>query len=104
MLYIKEILKEKKLTQNELADILNISRQALSRQIQGKMLVDTANRIASALDVPLWRLFASPEEIESNKQDFTALISFKNNLYKADSIKELKHIISEIETLMKNTI
>lgn len=66
MTRIKEILKEKGLTINQLADMLSISRQALSKQIQGKMLVDTAQRIADALDVPLWQIFASPAEVAKN--------------------------------------
>lgn len=67
MTRIKEILKEKGLTVNQLADMLEISRQALSKQIQGKMLVETAQRIAEALDVPMWQLFVSPEEVQPKK-------------------------------------
>lgn len=63
---IKEILKERGMTVQELADKLGISRQALSRQIQGKLLVETANTIADALDVPLWQLFAEPGEMTGN--------------------------------------
>jgi transcriptional regulator with XRE-family HTH domain len=63
MTRIKEILKDKGITMNELADKLGVSRQALSRQVQGKMLVETAEKIASALDVPMWQLFADPIEV-----------------------------------------
>ena len=63
MTRIKEILKEKKLTLNELADKLGVSRQALSKQAKGIMLVETAEKIAAMLDVPLWQLFASPDEV-----------------------------------------
>lgn len=66
MTRIKEILKEKEMTVNQLADMLDISRQALSKQIQGKMLVETAQRIADALDVPMWQLFASPSDIQKS--------------------------------------
>lgn len=66
MTRIKDILKEKNMSVNELADILGISRQALSKQIQGKMLVETAQKIAAALGVPIWQLFASPSEITGN--------------------------------------
>lgn len=66
MTRIKEILKEKGLTVNQLADTLEISRQALSKQIQGKMLVETAQRISEALNVPMWQLFASPEDVKDN--------------------------------------
>lgn len=71
MTRIKEILKEKGLTVNQLAGMLEISRQALSKQIQGKMLVETAQRIAETLDVPMWQLFASPEEV---KEDANTII------------------------------
>ena len=67
---IKEILKEKNMTVQELADILNISRQALSKQIQGKLLVETAQNIANALNVPIWQLFADPTEIQTKDNTF----------------------------------
>lgn len=51
--------------------MLEISRQALSKQIQGKMLVETAQRIAEALDVPMWQLFASPEEVKGEEDNNT---------------------------------
>ena len=57
MIRIKEILKEKGMTVSELSDLLGVSRQALSKQIQGKMLVETAERIAKALGVPVSSLF-----------------------------------------------
>ena len=39
----------------------------VSKQIQGKMLVETAHKIATALDVPIWQLFASPSDVAGNK-------------------------------------
>jgi len=68
MLRIKEILKQKGLTIQDLANILGISRQALGKQIQGKMLLETAERIATALNVPMWQLFASHEEVQANPE------------------------------------
>lgn len=59
---IKEILKEKNMTVQELADKMNVSRQALSRQINGKLLVETAQNIADALEVPLWQLFKDGDD------------------------------------------
>ena len=84
MTRIKEILKEKRLTVNQLADMLEISRQALSKQIQGKMLVETAQRIAEALDVPMWQLFASPEEVRPKKDG----LSLTCLLYTSDAADE----------------
>lgn len=69
MTRIKDILKEKGITVQELADMLEISRQALSKQIQGKMLLETAQRIALKLGVPLWQLFVSPDEVKREASD-----------------------------------
>ena len=65
MLRIKEVIKEKGSSVNELADKLNISRQALSKQIKGQMLIGTAQKIADSLGVPIWQLFVSPEEVNN---------------------------------------
>ena len=54
---IKTILKEKNMSVQELADKLGVSRQAVSKQINGKLLVETAQTIATELDVPLASLF-----------------------------------------------
>jgi len=75
MTRIKEILKEQGLTVAELAEKLSVSRQALSKQIQGKMLVETAERIANVLEVPMWQLFASPEEVQQRKGEDEAVIT-----------------------------
>lgn len=66
MARIKDILKDKGMTVQELSDKMNVSKQALSKQIQGKMLIETAQRIADTLEVPIWQIFASPEDIKSD--------------------------------------
>lgn len=64
---IKEVLKEKGISVQELADMLGISRQALSRQIAGKCLVETLEKIATAINVPVWQLFVSADEAAAHK-------------------------------------
>jgi Predicted transcriptional regulators len=61
---IKEVLKEQSMTLQELADLLHISRQALSLQIKGSANINTYERIASVLNVPMWQLFSSPSEVQ----------------------------------------
>ena len=87
------------MTVNELAERLNISRQALSRQIQGKMLIETAERIANALNVPIWQLFVSEEDViekydkpafYNGQSDFIALIKQGGAMYSASSIAEAR--------------
>nr|DAT76434.1 MAG TPA: Helix-turn-helix XRE-family like protein [Caudoviricetes sp.] len=66
---IKEILKEKGITLSQLADTMGVSRQALSRQVAGKLLVEKAEEIANALDVPIWQLFVSPNEVQKENNN-----------------------------------
>lgn len=70
-LRIKEILAEKNMQLSTLAETLGVTRQALSRQVAGKMLVETAEKIAVALDVPLWQLFIAPNKLTSQQESKT---------------------------------
>lgn len=61
---IKDILKEKSITQIELADKLNVSRSSIVKTLAGNPSQETLEKIASALEVPMWQLFASPSEVQ----------------------------------------
>ncbi len=68
---IKGILKEQDITINELADRLGISRVTLSTQINGTANIVSYEKIATALNVPMWQLFASPEEVAKQTDNET---------------------------------
>ncbi len=93
---IKEILKEKGMTLQELADKMDVSRQALSRQVAGKLLVEKAEEIACMLDVPMWQLFVSPEEV-AGSGSFVAFVKDGVKTYHASSLSELEKIVQEIK-------
>ena len=57
---IKEVIKEKKLTMKDVAILMGISQPSLSRAISENPTVDTLNRIAAALNVPVVDLFVAP--------------------------------------------
>lgn len=63
---IKEVIKEKGFTITSLADRLGIARESLSRMIVSPSY-PTLEKIATALNVPMWQLFASPEEVQPKK-------------------------------------
>lgn len=104
-LRIKEIIKQRGMTIGDLAEKLGVSRQALSRQIQGKLLVETAERIAMALDVPIWQLFVSEEDVlsESERQqkhttsDFCAFMKMGEKVCYVSSLEEARKILSDWE-------
>ena len=93
---IKEILKEKGITLSQLADNMGVSRQALSRQVAGKLLVEKAEEIAAALNVPTWQLFVSPEEV-AGKGEFIAFVKDGKKTYHANNLSELEKIVQEVK-------
>ncbi len=61
-LRIKELCKQKGLTQSELAERIGISRVGLSKAINGNTTIGTLEKIAAALGVEVSALFAAPAE------------------------------------------
>lgn len=65
---IKELLKEKGCTQQELADMVGVSYQSMKQTLNApSVTTSTLEKIATALDVPMWQLFASLEEVQPKK-------------------------------------
>ena len=57
-LRIKEIIKEKGYTIKSLSEKMNINRVNLSNMINGNPTVETLEKIADALEVPITELFS----------------------------------------------
>lgn len=97
-LRIKEVCKEKGVKVMDLSTMIGVSQTNTSNIINGKVnpSLETLEKIASALNVPMWQLFASPEEVTGDNE-LTALIQHKKDFYKAVTIEELKKIVTEIE-------
>ena len=62
---LKVILKDKKMTYQDLADALGISQSAVKQIINGNPSETTLKKIADILDVPMWQLYIAPEEISN---------------------------------------
>ncbi len=95
---IKDVLKEKNISINEFADMVGVSRQAISRQLSGKLLVETLEKFASVLNVPVWELLASREEITrgSNticESEVNGYIKVKGTLYEVHSFEDLRKLL-----------
>lgn len=58
--YIPEIMERMGITATMLAKKLNVSKQAISIQINNDLKVSSASKIADALGVPLAALFVNP--------------------------------------------
>ena len=104
MTRIKDILNERNISLKEFAAELGISYTALYLQIN-KPSYPTLEKWASVLGVPMWQLFASPEEVsiqpQENNSDFAAFVRYKGIHYTADSLEEFNNIVEEIKIITK---
>ena len=92
-LRIKEIMQEKGITQKKLAEDIGVAEISLSRSLRGNPTLDTLERIAAALNVPITELFNA-----GTNEELTALIQHKGDYYKATTIAELEGIVGKIKT------
>lgn len=67
---IKQILKERNITQKDFAALLGISPVGLYQQIKTPSY-PTLEKWAAVLNIPMWQLFASPEEVAASTQQET---------------------------------
>lgn len=103
MTRIKEILNERNISLKEFAAMLGISYTALYLQIN-KPSFPTLEKWSSVLGVPMWQLFASPEEVNTPQEtssDFAAFVRFKGIHYTADTLEEFNTIVDEIKTIAR---
>lgn len=86
MNHIKLVIKEKGFSITSLADRMGIARESLSRMLVSPSY-PTLQKIATALDVPVWRLFVSPEEIAEQQMVSFMLLGGKPHV--SSSIDEV---------------
>lgn len=60
---IKNLIKRNRYTQEQFAQKMGVSRMSLVKTLSGNPSYETFQRIAEALEVEMWELFASKEEI-----------------------------------------
>lgn len=75
---IKELIKEKGFTQKEFADKLGMTTVGLAQILAGKPSYTTLEKIASALDVEVWELLVSREEVIGKQKPHSPTIICPN--------------------------
>ena len=101
---IRELIKSKGYNQEEFAKLIGVTRSTLLGQIE-RPSYTTMEKIANALNVPIWQLFISEEDIVErcskptydDKSDFIALIKQGGELYSASSIAEARVVLEKLE-------
>lgn len=108
--YIKDILSQKGMTQQELADLLGVSRPNVSATISRPSFT-TLERIAAALEVEPWQLLAPPAVVEELKQaraqrsgvggvgggGLVGVVRVGCEIYTADNVQQLRAIVERLE-------
>ena len=105
--YIKDILTKKGMTQQDLADLLGVSRPSVSATIS-RPSFPTLERIAAALDVEPWQLLAPPSVVEELKQArahrsgggcgaLVGVVRVGGEIYTADTVQQLRAIVERLE-------
>lgn len=99
-LYIKDILKTKGITSKELASMLGKAPQYVSNIINGGKgaSISTLEEIAAVLNVPMWQLFASPDEVQrvSVPSDFVAIIRCNGKVFTPRDTGELLKVAERL--------
>ena len=103
---IRELIKSKGYNQEEFAKLIGVTRSTLLGQIE-RPSYTTMEKIANALNVPIWQLFISEEDIiercskptYDDKSDFIALIKQGGELYSASSIAETRGVLDKLESV-----
>lgn len=100
-LRIKDLMIEKGIKSVDLSSAIGISTVGVSNLINGKInpSFDTLEKISEALNVPIWQLFVSPEEV--NGEELTAFVKYKGEFYEANTVSELQSIVDKINSTIK---
>ncbi len=94
---IKEICKEKGITLEDLAKRLGILRTSLSQALsRNSFSTDKLSDIANALNVPIWQLFVSPNEVAGGGEELTASIRYQGKFFNTTSKEELKQYVNDL--------
>lgn len=62
---LKEIMKEQGISSAALAEMIDVSKVTISNLINNKTMpsIETLDKIAQKLNIPMWQLFVSKKEI-----------------------------------------
>lgn len=91
-LRIKDVIKEKGMTVQTLAEKMGINRVGLSNHINGNPSVAILEKIAAALEVPIQELFEKKQE-----ENINGYIEIGNEIFKITSLQDVKNIINRID-------
>ncbi|WP_295937924.1 helix-turn-helix transcriptional regulator [uncultured Alistipes sp.] len=88
-LRIKELCKEKGITQTEIAKRLNISNVNLSNSLNGNPTLGRLQEVAEILGVEVWQLF-------KRKEDIQGVVQYNGVVYSIDTLNALYDLADRV--------
>ena len=89
---LKEIMDSKEMKSVELANRLGVTKQTISNMLNGRVMpsLETINKIADILEVPMWQIFADPNEVRNTQPSQGALTIKCDKCGNIIKVKEIK--------------
>lgn len=88
---VKEICKEQGITIGELADRMQMVRESLSRAINGNPTLETLEKIANALSVPVTELFE-----KSSDGKIVGFVKVGDTVHEVESAEDVKNLAGKL--------
>lgn len=88
-LKVKDLIKQKGMTMQQFAEILGVTRDTLTRNINGNPTLETLERIANALEVDISELFVR----NALDSDVNGYVKVKGTLYEVHSFEDLRKLL-----------
>lgn len=90
---IKQLLKIRGISMQNLAEKLGINRVNLSASLNGNPTYERLKQVADILEVDMSELFSKP--IEENK--ISGYLEFKDEIYRIDSISDILNFLDIVK-------
>nr|DAH02453.1 MAG TPA: helix-turn-helix XRE-family like protein [Caudoviricetes sp.] len=88
-LRVKYLIKQKGMTMQQFAEILGVTRDTLTRNINGNPTLETLERIANALGVDISELFVR----NTPDSEVNGYVKVKGTLYEVHSFEDLRKLL-----------
>lgn len=88
-LRVKYLIKQKGMTMQQFAEILGVTRDTLTRNINGNPTLETLERIANALGVDVSELFVR----NTPDSEVNGYVKVKGTLYEVHSFEDLRKLL-----------
>lgn len=92
---IKEILKDRGMTMQQLSEELGIHRTNLSTSLSGNPTLSRLEEIAKILDVQLKDLFKEDEGVKEKK--LMGFVEYDGEIFKINAIEDLEELINRVK-------